>query len=167
MTTVHRKIWNSPHGKIYLYADDRYLLAVTFDANDELLQDRLELRDSISGENLILLEAVKQLDEYFRGERKAFDLPLRFEGTDFQRQAWKALLDIPYGETSNYSLQAERMAKRGAVRAVGSANGRNAYSIIVPCHRVVGRDGKLRGYAGGLEMKAALLRLEGVEDIKH
>ena len=100
------------------------------------------------------------LKEYFDGKRREFDLPLKFEGTDFQKKAWNALLTIPYGQTRSYKEQAEAVGNKKACRAVGAANGKNPISIIVPCHRVIGTDGSLIGYGGGLEMKKSLLDLE-------
>ncbi|PSK81389.1 methylated-DNA-[protein]-cysteine S-methyltransferase [Murinocardiopsis flavida] len=101
--------------------------------------------------------AITQVREYFAGERTVFDLPLHMEGTDFQRTVWTALLDIPFGETVSYGELAERLGKPSASRAVGLANGRNPISIIVPCHRVIGADGSLTGYGGGIERKRHLL----------
>ena len=99
-------------------------------------------------------------DEYFSGDRKAFDLPLKLSGTDFQVQVLEELLRIPYGETASYGEIAERIGRPKAVRAVGAANGRNPLPIVVPCHRVIGSHGDLTGFGGGLDTKAALLRLE-------
>lgn len=103
---------------------------------------------------------VEQLDAYFSGERTSFDLPLAPQGTAFQREVWRALTAIPYGETTTYAAIANAIGKPRAVRAVGAANGRNPLSIVVPCHRVIGRDGALTGYAGGIANKRALLALE-------
>jgi methylated-DNA-[protein]-cysteine S-methyltransferase len=108
----------------------------------------------------VLLEASRQLQAYFAGERREFDLPLAPYGSDFQRRVWNALLEIPYGETISYLELARRLGDPRAVRAVGSANGRNPISIIIPCHRVIGADGSLVGYGGGLERKRWLLRHE-------
>ncbi|BBP82602.1 MULTISPECIES: methylated-DNA--[protein]-cysteine S-methyltransferase [unclassified Pseudomonas] len=105
--------------------------------------------------------ACRQLDEYFAGKRKRFDLQLAPQGTEFQRAAWQALLDIPYGQTISYATQAMRIGRPKAVRAIGLANGANPIAVIIPCHRVIGRDGSLTGFGGGLERKAILLRLEG------
>lgn len=102
----------------------------------------------------------RQLAEYFAGERTEFDLPLRPAGTDFQRTVWKALIEIPYGETISYGEVAVRIGRPGASRAVGLANGRNPIAVIVPCHRVIGSTGVLTGYGGGLERKRLLLDLE-------
>jgi methylated-DNA-[protein]-cysteine S-methyltransferase len=104
-----------------------------------------------------------QLDEYFRGERRAFDLPLAPRGTEFQRRVWSALPRIPYGRTLEYRELAEAIGKPGAFRAAGRANATNPIPIIIPCHRVVGADGSLTGYGGGIEVKERLLRLEGAE----
>lgn len=102
----------------------------------------------------------EQLEAFFAGERATFDLPLAASGTPFQQTVWRALLDIPYGETESYGALAARLGRPGAARAVGLANGRNPISIVVPCHRVVGASGSLTGYGGGLEAKRALLGLE-------
>lgn len=102
-----------------------------------------------------------QLTEYFAGERKEFDLPLRLDGSPFQLQVWNALLEIPYGATTSYGEIARRVGREGAARAVGLANGQNPIAVIVPCHRVIGADGSLTGYGGGLERKQLLLGLEG------
>jgi methylated-DNA-[protein]-cysteine S-methyltransferase len=105
-------------------------------------------------------EATRQLGAYFEGALTRFDLPLRPEGTPFQREVWEALRDIPYGATASYGEIARQVGRPGAARAVGWANGHNPISIIVPCHRVIGADGSLTGYGGGLERKERLLRLE-------
>lgn len=110
---------------------------------------------------------LKQLDEYFAGNRHYFDLRLNLIGTEFQRQVWLALTTIPCGTTISYRDLAARINKPAAVRAVGAANGRNPIPIIVPCHRVIGADGTLTGFGGGLPMKAALLDLEGVAVASH
>jgi methylated-DNA-[protein]-cysteine S-methyltransferase len=106
--------------------------------------------------------ALTQLREYFSGARRSFDLPLDVRGTVFQKAAWDEIARIPYGATTTYGEIARRIGKPQAARAVGAANGANPLPIIIPCHRVLGANGSLTGYGGGLEMKAALLRLEGV-----
>ena len=108
-----------------------------------------------------MAEAKKQLDEYFAGRRTRFDLPLAPCGTPFQLRAWRALQEIPYGVTCSYGEQARAMGQPRAVRAVGAANGHNPIPIVVPCHRVIGGDGRLTGYAGGLDIKKFLIELEG------
>ncbi|MCS5554788.1 MAG: methylated-DNA--[protein]-cysteine S-methyltransferase [SAR324 cluster bacterium] len=110
--------------------------------------------------NTLLNDACTQLDEYFEGKRRKFDLALKSHGTDFQRSAWKSLLRIPYGETRSYLQQAESISNPRAIRAIGQANSRNPISIIIPCHRVIGKNGSLTGYAGGLDRKTRLLALE-------
>ena len=108
----------------------------------------------------VLVEASRQLAEHFAGERRSFDLPLAPPGTAFQQRVWEELRRIPYGTTTTYGELALRLGDRKAVRAVGLANGRNPIAVVVPCHRVIGSDGKLRGYAGGIERKQRLLALE-------
>ena len=109
----------------------------------------------------VISRAIKQLDEYFIGKRKEFDLPVKLTGTEFQQKAWVALLDIPYGQTRTYKQQAESIGNVKACRAVGAANGKNPISIIFPCHRVIGANKKLTGYGGGIRIKKTLLQLEG------
>jgi methylated-DNA-[protein]-cysteine S-methyltransferase len=108
----------------------------------------------------ILEKTRNQLDEYLDGNRKEFDIPLLMVGTDFQKSVWNALLQVPYGATSSYLQIAKAVGNEKAVRAVGSANGANPISIIIPCHRIIGSDGQLVGYGGGLSVKERLLKLE-------
>jgi methylated-DNA-[protein]-cysteine S-methyltransferase len=110
-------------------------------------------------------DAVDQLDAYFAGERSDFDLKLSLVGSEFQRRVWQALLTIPYGETRSYGQIAEQIGASGAARAVGLANGRNPIAIIVPCHRVIGANGSLTGYGGGLDRKRSLLELEKMRKV--
>ena len=112
------------------------------------------------GESGIIQQAIRRLNEYFKGGRTEFDIPLKLVGTDFQKQVWNQLMQIPYGETSSYLQMSKDLGNEKAIRAVASANGANAISIIVPCHRIIGSDGKLVGYAGGLDAKKKLLQLE-------
>ncbi len=120
-----------------------------------------ELRTSVkSGTSAVLKLARQELDEYFSGSRTSFSLPLLLCGTAFQKQVWQALMLIPYGATISYSQQAQRLGKPSAIRAVANANGANAISILVPCHRVIGKDCTLTGYAGGLPAKNYLIHLE-------
>ena len=111
-------------------------------------------------ESSVLSEALSQLEEYFKGERRIFDLPLKLSGTDFQKKCWDALLEIPYGEVCSYQDIAKKVGNIKAVRAVGGANHNNPAAIVVPCHRVIGKDGSLTGYGGGLHVKEFLLNLE-------
>jgi methylated-DNA-[protein]-cysteine S-methyltransferase len=150
---------NSPVGSLTLVAEDTSLIAVLW-PNETLNRIELEvMREDLH--HPILREAERQLKEYFKGERRTFHLPLRFRGTEFQKRVWRQLLRIPYGETRSYGHLARAIGNGAASRAVGAANRQNPLSIVVPCHRVIGASGKLTGFAGGLETKAALLKLEG------
>ncbi|MBK0004345.1 methylated-DNA--[protein]-cysteine S-methyltransferase [Erwinia sp. S38] len=153
------KMMQSPVGELKLVASERGLVAVLWE-NDDPKRVRF-LPQVEQPDNRILLEAERQLWEYFSGKRREFALPLEFVGTEFQKQVWAALVTIPYGETRSYGDIARQIGNPTAVRAVGAANGRNPLSIIAPCHRVIGTNGKLTGFAGGLQTKAFLLRIEG------
>ncbi|MDO5503800.1 MAG: methylated-DNA--[protein]-cysteine S-methyltransferase [Actinomycetia bacterium] len=146
-------------GAFHIVADDEAVTAVHY-PHDEVPRDASWGTPSRPGEHPILAAAARQLTEFLAGERRTFDLPLRPRGTDFQRQAWAALLTIPYGQTRSYREQAEAIARPTAVRAIGAANGANPIPIFIPCHRVIGSGGSLTGYAGGTELKARLLDLE-------
>lgn len=145
---MHETTYISPLGPIRLRADDDALLELTFG------------EASGDDDTPILAATRQQLDEYFDGERKAFDLPLRLEGSPWEQRVWAELLGIGYGETASYGELAAKLGVPNAARAVGSANGRNPISIVVPCHRVIGARGALTGYAWGVERKSALLDLE-------
>ncbi|AXY59271.1 methylated-DNA--[protein]-cysteine S-methyltransferase [Acinetobacter sp. WCHAc010052] len=145
-------------GQLKLVATETALVAVLWENENPNRVRLAELIEDI--QHPILLETQKQLNEYFAGQRQVFDLPLDFEGTEFQQKVWQALLTIPFGETRSYKQIAEQVSNVKAVRAVGAANGKNPISIIAPCHRVVGANGKLVGFAGGLENKDMLLKLE-------
>ncbi|WOE42238.1 methylated-DNA--[protein]-cysteine S-methyltransferase [Acinetobacter chinensis] len=145
-------------GQLKLVATETALVAVLWENENPNRVRLAELIEDI--QHPILLETQKQLNEYFAGQRQVFDLPLDFEGTEFQQKVWQALLTIPFGETRSYKQIAEQVGNVKAVRAVGAANGKNPISIIAPCHRVVGANGKLVGFAGGLENKDMLLKLE-------
>jgi methylated-DNA-[protein]-cysteine S-methyltransferase len=153
------KVIDSPVGKLKLVGNDDGLAAVLWE-NDDPLRVRLEATDE-DGSHPVLVETEKQLGEYFAGKRRSFSVKLNFVGTDFQKKVWKALLDVPFGETVSYAEIAERIGEPKAARAVGAANGKNPISIISPCHRVIGASGELIGFAGGLAVKEALLKLEG------
>ena len=150
----------SPVGILKLVATENALVAVLWENENPKRVRLAELIEQVH--HPILLETQKQLREYFAGTRQQFDLPLDFEGTVFQKKVWQALLSIPFGETRSYRDIAEQVGNIKAVRAVGAANGKNPISIIAPCHRVVGVNGKLVGFAGGLNNKEILLRLESV-----
>lgn len=147
---------NTPVGDLLLAGDDAGLSLIGF-PQGKMRRDPEP--DWIFNEQPFA-EACRQLDEYFAGERKAFDLPLHLSGTDFQVQVLEELLCIPYGETTSYGAIAKRIGRPRAMRAVGAANGRNPIPIVIPCHRVIGSGGDLTGFGGGLDTKAALLRLE-------
>jgi methylated-DNA-[protein]-cysteine S-methyltransferase len=149
----------SPIGRLKLVASDKGLVAVLWE-NDNPRRVRLSELVECS-EHPILVRTQKELDEYFAGKRDAFTVPLDMRGTPFQKQVWEALLGIPFGETRTYGQLANQLGNPKATRAVGAANGRNPLAILVPCHRVIGFSGKLTGFAGGLEAKGHLLRLEG------
>jgi len=152
------KLFASPVGQLKLIASGAGLAAVLWE-NDK--PGRVPLADvTEQNDHPILVEAERQLGEYFAGARTSFDLPLDPVGTDFQRRVWRALLTIPYGQTRSYADIARQVGSPAAVRAVGAANGRNPISIVTPCHRVIGSTGQLTGFAGGLETKAYLLTLE-------
>jgi methylated-DNA-[protein]-cysteine S-methyltransferase len=148
---------DSPVGTLTLAATDDGLHAIEFPRNRHPAD-----RDGwVSGHHRLLDLASRQLDDYFATKRRDFDLPLAPRGTDFQRTVWIALASIGYGETISYAQLAQRVGKPTAMRAVGAANGRNPLPIVLPCHRVIGADGALTGFGGGLPTKQFLLELEG------
>ena len=148
----------SPVGRLTLVASARGLAAVLWENDDPR---RVRLGPAPEGEAQAGIDrAEAQLAEYFRGERRTFELDLDMQGTPFQTAVWRALLAIPFGETRSYGALAAAIGRPDASRAVGAANGRNPLSIVAPCHRVVGSTGKLMGFAGGLAAKAYLLALE-------
>lgn len=148
----------TPVGQLTLVAHDYALIAVLWENDDPNRVKLAELNQNL--DHSILNKTEKQLIEYFAGQRTQFNLPLEFQGTAFQKSVWSALLNIPFGETRTYKEIAESIGNVKAVRAVGAANGKNPISIIAPCHRVIGANGKLVGFAGGLDNKQILLKLE-------
>lgn len=152
----------SPVGPLYLVAGDDALHAIIWECDLEkpVTAATIAALPRAAKPHGVVDAAEVQLDEYFNGTRQRFDLPLAPMGTDFQRTAWFALMGIPYGETTSYEAQAIRLGGREKVRAVGTANGMNPISIIMPCHRVVGKNGSLTGFGGGLDAKAYLLEHE-------
>jgi len=155
------KLMDSPVGTLTLVAKGNKLCAILWE-NDKPNRVRFTtLQEDIHSP--VLLEAERQLNEYFAGNRNRFELELDFAGTDFQQKVWQALLTIPFGETRSYSQIAVQIGNPKAVRAVGAANGKNPISIVAPCHRVIGASGSLTGFAGGLGAKQFLLTLEGQE----
>ncbi|HPZ15515.1 MAG TPA: methylated-DNA--[protein]-cysteine S-methyltransferase [Sphaerochaeta sp.] len=145
---IYTTTFHSPLGAMVITASDDHLLGLEFGVGER--RDRLPLLDYVK----------EQLDEYYRGARRAFSLPLKAVGTPFQMKVWDALLTIPYGETRSYGEIAAQIGNPKACRAVGMANNRNPISIIIPCHRVIGSDGSLVGYGGGMEKKVWLLDFE-------
>ena len=151
-------LYESPYGQMLLVADGEGLSAVYFDGQKYFPQMGPEWRrDARHGP---LRQAKRELAEYFAGERKRFEIALAPEGTPFQRSVWKAISTVDFGQTIAYGELARRAGSPGSVRAAGAATGRNPITIIIPCHRIVGSDGSLTGYAGGLDRKRALLALE-------
>jgi methylated-DNA-[protein]-cysteine S-methyltransferase len=191
METLHSTIFTSPVGPLFLAASGRGLVALEFDArlpgqqtirpNPRDLRSENHREDNLSSESdrtsenqraesktvrfeesaTAMRAYVRELEEYFAGQRRAFSFPLDLRGTDFQRACWQALLQIPYGETRSYADIARAVGRPQGFRAVGMANNRNPVAIVVPCHRVVASDGTLCGYGGGLDIKRQLLQLEG------
>ena len=146
-------IMDSPVGPILLAGSAAGLSHIDLQAGTSSMEPAADWTE----DEIPFSEAIGQLQAYFAGALREFELPLAAEGTPFQKEVWSALLDIPYGETISYGELAERLGKPGAARAVGLANGRNPLPIVVPCHRVIGSDGSLTGYGGGIDIKRALL----------
>ncbi|MES3037748.1 MAG: methylated-DNA--[protein]-cysteine S-methyltransferase [Bdellovibrionota bacterium] len=152
--------WQSPIGKIHLVSDEKSLRYLIFDKNWKELKRKLT--DLEEKETPVLKQAIRELKKYFQGGVHQFNVPVSFEGTEFQKKTWNALRKIPYGKTISYGEQATRIGSPMAVRAVGATNGKNPISIIIPCHRVIGKSGHLTGYGGGIGIKQRLLELEGI-----
>lgn len=154
---------DSPVGNLTIISSVEGLHAILWDGdlkNPEYKKIINSLKKSKNEKTIV--ETKKQLAEYFQGKRKIFNLPLVLNGTNFQIQAWKQLLEIPYSKTCSYAEQAEKMGNKNKARAVGMANGLNPISIVIPCHRVIGSNGHLVGFAGGLDKKTYLLNLEKI-----
>lgn len=146
----------TPIGRLLLTGDERGLRGIAFENG----RHPFKIGESWQRTEEPFRNAIAQLADYFAGRRRSFDLELAAEGTPFQREVWSALTAIPYGETVSYSELARRIGRPSATRAVGAANGRNPLPIVVPCHRVIGADGSLTGFGGGIEIKRRLLDLE-------
>ncbi|MGI9600415.1 MAG: methylated-DNA--[protein]-cysteine S-methyltransferase [Acidimicrobiales bacterium] len=155
MSVVSERRVDTPIGELCLVAEADHLVAVLWADEDPADRGFPDRRPSAG--HAVLDSAAEQLTEYFAGTRTEFDIPLAPAGTDFQQQAWMALQAIPYGETRTYAEQAAVIGRPAAVRAIGAANGRNPIPIVVPCHRVIGADGSLTGFAGGVDTKRFLL----------
>ena len=150
--------YQSPFGLIRICETGGFLTRVVF--LEQSPESKLSQSESIQNSNSLLKDACIQLGEYFEGRRQKFDLLLKPHGTRFQLSAWGSLLSIPYGETRSYLQQAEYIQNPKAIRAIGQANSRNPIQIIIPCHRVIGKNGSMTGYSGGLQRKKRLLALE-------
>lgn len=150
---IYKSELNAFIGELEIYADETGILRIDFNGRGKGKEGPLE-------ENEWTKKAVIQLEEYFTGQRKKFDLPLNLHGTDFQKKVWNGLLEIPYGETTTYGKLAHAIGDDKAARAVGMALHNNPIMIVVPCHRVIGANGSLTGFAGGLKVKEKLLSLE-------
>lgn len=162
---LYCKMMDSPVGRLKLVANKDGLAAILWE-NDDPNRVRLgELEEK--RKHPVLVETERQLKDYFAGKLEAFSLKLAFVGTEFQKEVWAALITIPFGETRRYAQIAQQIGRPAAVRAVGAANGKNPISIVAPCHRVIGSNGKLTGFAGGLKTKAFLLNLESKSDLLY
>jgi len=151
---------SSPVGPLFLAASPKGLVRLEFEARVQNINTRtIQLQDS----RKVLAPYLDELNEYFAGRRREFSIPLDLRGTEFQLKCWRALLDIPYGETRSYRDLARAIGHPQAFRAVGMSNNRNPVAIIVPCHRVIAADGSLCGYGGGLDIKRKLLALESAD----
>jgi len=151
-----RSTYEAPFGVLTVVGSDLGIRYVMFN-NDAHPKPLEQLRISDTEIHDSVKDAITQLEEYFTGSRRDFELPLDLHGTEFQVEAWKALADIPYGHTATYGQQAASIGRPKAVRAIGGANGRNPVAIVLPCHRIVGADGSLTGFGGGIEVKKWLL----------
>lgn len=172
MESIKIQYFTTPLGELILGAYNDQLCMCDWryrkmrDAIDSRLQKGLNaVYEEQNAE--VIDRTISQLKEYFSGDRKEFDIPLLFAGTDFQKSVWKSLLEIPYGSIQTYGGLAKKMNNVPAVRAIAAANGANAISILVPCHRIIGSNGELIGYAGGLEAKKKLLALESNDSLKQ
>jgi methylated-DNA-[protein]-cysteine S-methyltransferase len=154
---LHYEEMDSPIGRLTLIASDTALVGIWFEHGRDAQRQARPMQRKPSG---ILARTRGQLEEYFSGLRREFDLPLDPRGTEFQRRVWENLMHIAYGETTSYGALASRLGNPKGSRAVGLANGSNPIPIVIPCHRVIGADGSLTGFGGGLPIKAALLELE-------
>lgn len=163
--TVQIQYYTSPCGEMVLgsYGDKLCLCDWPGEERRNFIDTRIRKglqTQYVTGGSEVISQAIAQLDEYFDGKRTVFDVPLLFVGTDFQKEVWEKLLTIPYGTTESYAGLSQRLGNPKAIRAVAAANGANAISIFVPCHRIIGSNRKLTGYAGGLPAKQLLLELE-------
>jgi len=165
MGKINIQYFDTNYGELILGSHDNHLIMADWryrqmrNRIDSRLQSKLNTTYTEKMDDILNITR-QQLNEYFTNKRKTFDIPVKFIGTEFQKTVWKALTEIPYGKTASYLELATNISKSQAVRAVANANGANAMSIIIPCHRIIGNDGNLGGYAGGLQVKEKLLNLE-------
>lgn len=165
MNTIYIKYYKHKYAHFILgsFEGKLCLLDFRYRKSISLIENRLKKyfnAEFVEQDNDILLETIKQLDEYFQMRRSSFDIPIRTAGSDFQNKVWRALQNIPYGSTISYLQLSKNIGNEKAVRAVANANGTNALAIIIPCHRVIGSNGKLVGFGGGLPIKEKLLEIE-------
>ncbi|KKI89530.1 cysteine methyltransferase [Bacillus sp. SA1-12] len=161
MSKLHKLDYKTPIGVLEIVGTDEAISSIMFTERDHII-------NSVQDETPYVLEnCLHQLDEYFKGERSNFTVPYLVEGTDFQKTVWNALRSIPYAETGSYKDIAVSIGNEKAIRAVGSANSKNKLSIVIPCHRIIGSNGKLTGYAGGLWRKEWLLQHEKTCNKEH
>ena len=156
---IFTSVLQSPLGNLHLYQYGEDIIGLSLQADLDFSRF-IEHTQLIPEETTLFVDAKKQLEQYFAGKRQQFSLPLLPMGTPFQKHAWQALTRIPYGETISYQQQAEMLGNTNLTRAVGQANHRNPIFIIIPCHRVIGKNGGLTGFAGGLDIKSKLLEIE-------
>ena len=150
---IYSACFDSPAGPVAVFSDGEYITEISFEKCENV------------GKSKVLSDCVRQLKEYFDGERKEFCVPLKIEGSEFQKRVWNALCKIPYGTVISYKRLAEMAGSPNAYRAAGSANGKNCIPIIIPCHRVINENGGIGGYSPGVEIKKKLLALEGIENL--
>lgn len=165
MKKINIQYYKTPIGELILGSYEQKLCLLDF--AERKTRDRIDNRiqtglrsEYVNQDDDVLTTVRQQIDEYLNDRRDTFDIPLMMIGTDFQKSVWRALMDIPYGTTASYLQLAQHINKEKAVRAVANANGSNAMSLIIPCHRIIGSNGNLVGYAGGLSAKEYLLKLE-------
>ncbi|MCM1377150.1 MAG: methylated-DNA--[protein]-cysteine S-methyltransferase [Clostridium sp.] len=166
LNTVFFSVYSSPAGDLRLASCGEYLCLCDWVSSNKNLLPKICQFLNVNcemGESDLITSAIAQLEEYFKGSRRAFNIPINLIGTDFQLRVWSELCKIPYGTTITYATQAQRIGNPKAIRAVAAANAANPISIIVPCHRVIGSNKSLTGYAGGLQSKQSLLNLESPE----
>ena len=161
---ISYEIYNTELGDVGIAASAEGLVAVAFHREAHPMKVGADWQ---RGASELTERAARQLEEYFAGVRRMFELPLDLRGTEFQQRVWRELCRIPYGATRSYREQAQALGNLKAIRAVARANGANPIAIVIPCHRVIGADGSLTGYAGGLDMKARLLTLEGARFVQQ